>query len=158
MPILVELAVPTTVFVVVGAVGKSNFWDEAKGDRHEPTLSLSELRDLAAAGLEIGSHSMTHAWLTDLDNGELQKEVGDSKRALEDMLGKKVAAFSYPYGAWDARVREAVVGAGYGYATTTTLAALTSTTDPFAIPRVNIRWNTFGPLLVRKIARAYRQS
>ncbi len=158
VPILRDLGVPVTIFVVAAYMGKTNHWDEICGDRTEPLLDAVELRELAAAGIEIGSHTLHHANLPRLTDAELRAEVRDSKHVLEDMLGKAVHGFSYPYGAWDARVRAAVVEAGYRYATATTLGTVDGTLDPFAIPRINMRWNTVGPLFSNKIHRAYLQS
>lgn len=65
-------------------------------------------------------------------------------------------SFSYPYGDQDARVRQVVAEAGYACATATTLRSVTSATDPLAIPRVNMRWNTIGAELAHKLRRAYQ--
>jgi peptidoglycan/xylan/chitin deacetylase (PgdA/CDA1 family) len=157
-PILAALRVPATIFVVVGAIGQTNAWDEAQGDRTEPMMTLDQLKAAAAAGVEIGSHTMTHPHLTQLSDEKLIDELRSSKHLLEDLLQRPVPGFSYPYGDLDARVRDAVADAGYRYATTTKLGALTAKTEPFLIPRINIRWNTAGPLLHAKIARAYRAS
>ncbi len=156
-PLLAELKLPCTVFVVTGGIGGTNVWDQRDGDRAETIMTVAEMRELAAAGIEIGSHTMNHPHLTRLSADELRHEIADSKAKLEDLLGKPVPAFSYPYGEWDPRVRDAVVAAGYQYATATTLYPVTPALDPFAIPRVNMRWNTFGPLLRRKVRRAYRK-
>jgi peptidoglycan/xylan/chitin deacetylase (PgdA/CDA1 family) len=153
---LTELGIPATVFVVAGAIGGRNVWDERRGDRMEPMLSLQELRQMIAQGLEIGSHGMTHALLTETSAAQLKGEVFDSKKVLEDLLGRPVAGFSYPYGVWDARVREAVVQAGYQYAVVTALSVVTPSVDRFAIPRINVRWNAAGPLFWWKIGRAFR--
>lgn len=155
-PILAEMRIPATVFVVAGAVGKTNFWDQHRGDRAEKMLSASELREMASGGIEIGSHSMSHPRLTEVSDEVLREEVGGSRKALEDTLGQPVAGFSYPYGAWDARVREAVIEAGYQYAMAAALGALSSTVDRFSMPRINVRWNTVGWRLLGKIRRAYR--
>ena len=155
LPVLAKRQVPATVFVVAGAVGNTSAWDEAMGDRVEPMMDAVMVREMAAAGMEVGSHGMSHARLTDLPDAALQAEVCDSKRLLEDMLGKAVGGFAYPYGAWDGRVREAVIDAGYEYAVSTRLAAIGPAMDRFAIPRINVRWNTVGWILLRKIRRAY---
>lgn len=155
-PILQAAGVPCTMFVVVGAIGGTNAWDVARGDCVEPLADAAALRALADAGMEIGCHTLTHARLPDCSERELRAEIVDAKHRLEDLLGRAVPGFSYPYGAWDARVRDAVIAAGYAYATATHLAPLTPDADPFALPRLNVRWNTVGPLLRRKVARAYR--
>jgi Polysaccharide deacetylase len=68
--------------------------------------------------MQFGSHSLTHPSLTELDDCDLRREVFDSKSRLEDMLGNEVSCFAYPYGDLDARVRAAVVEAGYSFAFT----------------------------------------
>ena len=68
---------------------------------HEPKPSP---RELSAAGFEIGCHSMTHAYLTDLDECGLQYEIVQAKTQLEDIVGKAVENFSCPGGRCDARV------------------------------------------------------
>ncbi|MCX6377310.1 MAG: polysaccharide deacetylase family protein, partial [Armatimonadetes bacterium] len=113
---LAEMGICATVYVVAGAVGKTNAWDERIGDRTETILDADDVRELSAAGFEIGSHGMTHAHLTELSDAELKTEVAESKRVLEDFIGAPVTGFSYPYGEWDARVRDAVMEAGYEYA------------------------------------------
>lgn len=156
VPILRELQIPVTIFVVAGCIGKTNVWDELKGDCREEMMTTDAVRALDAAGVEIGSHTMSHANLPALSDHDLQTEIVEAKARLEDVLGKPVHGFSYPYGAWDARVRDAVVAAGYRYATATKIGTLGAATDPFAIPRINMRWNTVGALLVQKLHRAKR--
>ena len=68
-----------TMFVISGRLGGSNEWDE--GPRW-PLMSASQVGELAAAGMEIGSHSATHARLAGLGAGQLEAEVGDSKASL----------------------------------------------------------------------------
>lgn len=154
-PILTELHAPATVYMVAAQIGKTNVWDERIGDCTEPMLTAAELRELDAAGIEIGSHTMNHAHLTTLSDAELRRELQDSKHLLEDLLGKPVPGFSYPYGEWDARVRQAVIDAGYTYAVITTRGAVGASGDLFTTPRVNIRWNTIGPALLLKVRSAY---
>ena len=102
-----------TMFIVSGRLGGSNEWDE--GPRW-PLMSAGQVRELAAAGMEIGSHSTTHARLAGLDAGQLKAQVGDSKASLADLTGAPVRGFAYPYGSMDATARLAVRDAGYDYA------------------------------------------
>src|SRR5689334_4264533 len=55
--------------------------------RRRPVLSRPQLEDLLVMGMEIGSHTMTHPVLTELDENEIFQEFDDSKKRLEDMLG-----------------------------------------------------------------------
>lgn len=155
-PLCCELGIPLTIFVVAGCLGGTNRWDEARGDCTEPMLDVRQLCELARHGVEIGAHTMTHAHLPELSDAALHTEIVDARHLLEDILGQAVDGFSYPYGDWDARVRDAVIAAGYRYAVTTRIGAFDHTIDRYAIPRVNMRWNTAGLLLREKIHRAHR--
>ncbi len=159
-PILRELQVPTTLFVVVDGIGGTNSWDQREGDIEVPMLSESELRRLAGEGMAMGAHTLAHPRLTQLDDAALQREVVESGARLAQLLGTPVTTFSYPYGNWDTRVRQAVIDAGYTLATATKLKDATPwpqrpAGDPFSALRVNIRWNTIPFALHNKIARAY---
>ena len=82
-------------------------------------LSFADIRALHAAGHEIGCHSRSHPLLPSCSDGELEREVGASKRRLEDEIGAAVTSFCYPNGSWDLRVLAAVRRAGYARAVTT---------------------------------------
>ena len=79
-------------------------------------MSASQVSELAAAGMEIGSHSATHARLAGIDAGQLEAEVGDSKASIGELVGAPIRGFAYPYGSMDAAARHAVRDAGYDYA------------------------------------------
>lgn len=85
-PILLEMQIPATLYIVVEGIGKTNVWDQREGDRAETMCTAAEVRELAELGFEIGSHSMSHPRLTRLTDAELRTEIIDSKKALEDLL------------------------------------------------------------------------
>ena len=64
-------------------------------------LSAEDLRKMRSLGMEIGSHSHSHLWLSSLSREQQEKEVSLSKSVLEDILGEKISLFSYPYGTSD---------------------------------------------------------
>ena len=102
-----------TMFIISGRLGGSNEWDE--GPRW-PLMSASQVRELAAAGMEIGSHSATHPRLASIGVGHLEAEIGDSRASIGELVGAPVRGFAYPYGSMDAAARHAVRAAGYDYA------------------------------------------
>ncbi len=157
-PALVERNMTATIYVVAGSIGGINDWDAKAGDRRESMISTEQIRELSDGGFQIGSHTMTHPHLTELTDEALRGELTDSKHILEDITGRQVAAFSYPYGDCDDRVVEEVVAAGYTSAVGTKLGVVVEDMSAFEIPRVNVRWNAIGPLLMRKINRARRAS
>jgi peptidoglycan/xylan/chitin deacetylase (PgdA/CDA1 family) len=125
-----------TLFAVSGELGGSNRWDREAGEREERLLDAGELRRLAEAGIEIGSHSRTHRDLTSCPAAELAAEVGGSRQDLEAALGVSVWTFCYPYGQLDDRARAAVAEAGYLAAVGIQAQHGARTGDPFALPRL----------------------
>jgi len=117
-------------------------------------LSSEEIREMSAAGVQLGSHTQTHALLTMMEPQLAQAEITASKQAIEHMLGARCEAFSYPNGDWSPEIRRMVEEAGYRIACTTDHGAWTAASDPLAIPRANIceenltgPWGGFSPAL-----------
>lgn len=113
LPTLERHAFTATVFVLSGRPGGANEWDP------EPRLDLlhpDQIVELRDRGMEIGSHGRLHRRLPTLDPDGLRDEVSGSRDELTALLRRTPAGFCYPYGAHDARVREAVATAGYTYA------------------------------------------
>ncbi|MBS0197405.1 MAG: polysaccharide deacetylase family protein [Planctomycetes bacterium] len=82
-------------------------------------MDAEMLRTLHRRGHEIGSHTLTHPMLPQLDDARLRAECADSKARLEECLGAPVVGLCYPNGSVDSRVRNAAKAAGYEYACTT---------------------------------------
>ncbi|MEW6127514.1 MAG: polysaccharide deacetylase family protein [Acidobacteriota bacterium] len=90
----------------------------------EPTaefqpLSWDKVRELDNAGVEIGSHTVTHPILTNIDQPQLQFELRQSKTVLEEKLNRTVELFCYPNGNYDKQVLAETAKAGYRQAVTT---------------------------------------
>ncbi|MGH3253663.1 MAG: polysaccharide deacetylase family protein, partial [Trebonia sp.] len=113
LPELARRGFTATVFVISERLGRTNDWDAGTP---WPLLSAAQVRELAAAGLEIGSHSATHARLAGADAGTLAAEVGGSRERLGGVADAEVRGFAYPYGDMDGAARRAVRDAGYDYA------------------------------------------
>jgi peptidoglycan/xylan/chitin deacetylase (PgdA/CDA1 family) len=76
-------------------------------------MSWDEVRKLADAGWEIGSHTRTHPRLTTVDSGVLEAELRESRRECEEQVRVRCSSLAYPYGDVDARVVAAARSAGY---------------------------------------------
>lgn len=142
-----------TFFIVSGSVGHEPRWP-ADGRPMGRLLSADELRDMQACGMEIGSHTMSHARLPDLDDVALVQELTDSRGVLEGLLGQRVGSFAYPYGAWDARCAAAVQRAGYTAACTTRSGWALRDNDPFKLRRLTVFNTDTAATLARKLALA----
>jgi len=126
-PVLKQLGFGATFYVVAGWIGKPGF------------LSARQLRELEDAGFEIGCHSMTHAYLSDLDPAGLYREIRDAKDTLEQLLGGQIEHFSCPGGRCDERAVAIAKEAGFETVSTSVPRANRSSTNPFSLGRVAIK-------------------
>ena len=100
-------------------------------------ITWEQAREMAAAGIEIGSHTVTHPILTQLDPAQLEYELRQSRSRLEHVLDREVALFCYPNGDYNARVRGAVERAGYRIAVTTEGGLNDRSSDPLVLRRIH---------------------
>lgn len=141
-PILSELGIPGTVFVPVSAVGLPGM------------TTWQDLSGLAKSGWEVGSHTVSHARLPDLDQGGLERELRVSRETIEDVLERPCTSIAYPYGAVDDRVLSAAEAAGYTAGCTT--EGTVPSADPLRWPRVGVNGDD-GHLMFRaKVSRTGR--
>ena len=109
------------------------------------SLTLEELHRLARGKIEIGAHTRSHPRLSALTRGGQETEIMESKKWLENLLGRPVRAFSYPYGGSDdygAEAIETVRSAGFEAACTARPGAVTAQSSPFELPRLSVEnWN-----------------
>ena len=125
-PILQRVGFKATFFITCGRLGKPGY------------LSGAQLKELSEQGFEIGCHSMTHPYLTDLDESGLRHEICDAKSQLEQIIGRPVDHFSCPGGRCDERVVSMARAAGYRTVANSRIQANSRKTDVFALGRVAI--------------------
>ena len=130
LPILQRYGFTATVFPVAQRLGQDNAWD-ADGPR-KPLLTPELLQQIAAVGMEIGSHGLRHVSLPAVTDADLAEEVRHSRRVLQEISGQDVAGFCYPWGHVDGRVVDQVRAAGYSYGCAISRSPLTG---PYALPR-----------------------
>ena len=140
LPILIAHKFPATVFVTTGWLRDAG--RQAAGTAPGRMLSWAQLVELSAAGVEVAAHSHSHPQLDQISAGRLRAELGDSKRLLEDRLGRPVCSLAYPYGYSSKRVRAVARETGYLQAAAVANATAASTCDPFRVPRLTIRRST----------------
>jgi peptidoglycan/xylan/chitin deacetylase (PgdA/CDA1 family) len=136
-PALARRGLPATVFVIGGRIGLDNRWaGQAGWVPPMPLLDAHALRELAAAGACIGSHSWTHARLTALGDEALAEEVGASADRISQDVQAPVRHFAYPYGARGPREIAAARGR-YRTAAGTACRAVDARTDPHDLGRLD---------------------
>jgi peptidoglycan/xylan/chitin deacetylase (PgdA/CDA1 family) len=117
VPVLERVGFSATVFAVVNMLGEENDWEHAHTPRPQLKLLDAEgAREVSERGMEVGSHSLTHARLAGAEPELLESEVGESRRALGEILGEDVEGFCYPYGSLDGAAVRVARRAGYAYA------------------------------------------
>jgi peptidoglycan-N-acetylglucosamine deacetylase len=99
-----------------------------------PMMKTEQLRQLKGMGMEVGSHTLTHANLTRLGRTQILHELTESKQELEHLLGEAVTAFGYPGGKFNRTVRSCVIEAGYQLARTAVCFRPETAIDPFLMP------------------------
>ena len=127
-------------FLPVACLGRWNEWDVAVGEARCPIMDAAQVRDWLAAGHEIGSHTLTHPYLTRLAPPEAREEIAASRKRLEDLFGRRIVHFCYPYGDWNQAVRDLVAEAGYQTACTTEPGVNTPDASPFELKRFTARY------------------
>jgi peptidoglycan/xylan/chitin deacetylase (PgdA/CDA1 family) len=130
-PRLLERGFGATFYVVSGWIG-----------RRAGFMTAAQLRELADAGFEIGSHSVTHALLTDVAGERRRAELRDSKHHLEDLLSRAVTHFSCPGGRWSRDVESVAREIGYATVATSRVGANSAETNPFALARCAMQRHT----------------
>lgn len=128
-PILAEHAVRAVFFIPTAAIDKP---------RH---FARTHIRQLCEAGFTIGSHGCSHRSLAALAPVDQLHETRRSKQMLEDLTGKEVIAFAYPFGTvgdFGAASERAVASAGYRLAFTAQHGPITLQTPRLRLPRIKI--------------------
>ena len=123
-PVLREFGCNATFYLTAGFLGTPGY------------LNAGQVRDLDAQGFQIGCHSMTHPYLSDLSEPELKREVVDAKLELEQIVGHAIEHFSCPGGRYDLRTLQMAHQAGFASVANSRFCANSATTNPYELGRV----------------------
>jgi len=103
LPLLQAHDATATFFITSNFVGREGY------------LSWAQVKRLHEAGMEIGSHSLSHPYSTTISQEELMIEMQQSKFQIEQKIGAEVRSFAYPYGDYSQRTHQTAIAAGYKY-------------------------------------------
>ena len=142
LPILAERHLRATAYLVSAYIGGTSRWLAADGEGDRPLMSWTEIRELAAEGVEIGAHGHRHLALDLLAFEAAEDEIVRSRRVLEDGLGQAVTSFAYPYGYHTGRIKQAVLAAGYTNACGVKQAMSHPADDHLALSRIIVYADT----------------
>lgn len=139
---LAETKFKAIQFLVADLLGGCNEWDVPLGEAAEPMMDAAQVHAWLAAGHDIGAHTLTHPFLTQIPRDQAREEITASKKKLEDTFSRAIEHFCYPYGDWDPAVRDLVAEAGYRTACTTESGVNIAGSDPFALKRFTARYRS----------------
>lgn len=101
LPILEKYGLRAAIFITVDKVGQPDY------------LSWQQINDMQVRGVDIGSHTLSHAALTDISPAQREREVLQSKSILDAHLKKPIEFIAYPHGKFDVAFFELLKSSGY---------------------------------------------
>lgn len=139
-PVMKKYKFPFTVFIYPKFIGQGSY-----------ALTWGQVREMAAEGALIESHTLSHAFLTRNRQASLgnrayaawiESELAGSKEIIEKETGRTVRYLAYPYGDYNEEVARLTAEAGYEAGLTCDFGPVRAATDPFRMKRVVIRKDT----------------
>jgi peptidoglycan/xylan/chitin deacetylase (PgdA/CDA1 family) len=155
-PILTKYGFPATVFLPTAFIDRA-----ARTFRGMECLTWSEVRELHAAGVVFGSHTVNHPQLTDIPEAEVTSEVWRSKEVIEHEVGAPVDSFAYPYAfpehdrQFRRRLRVDLERAGYQYGVTTIVGTVGVGDDRYFLKRLPVNGSDDMQLFRAKLEGGY---
>ncbi len=138
-PILQRLGLVATFYVITGRIGMTN------------NLSSSQLRRLAAAGMEIGSHTVDHVRLSSADPAAARFQLTRSAAVIATVTGERPTTFAYPFGGLDLFAQSLVLSTGYAMAFTEVSGCQETWSTRLGAPRVRVSASTMPADLLHKL-------
>ena len=145
-PLMRQYGVTATCYVVADAIGTYNRWDADYLHETKSLMSRGQLDQWLAAGMEVGSHSLSHPRLHELPPDLAEHEIAESRAALRTILAVPIEHFAYPFGAFTSDVVASVRRAGYSSAVTVLPGIARASDDRLRLPRILVNgdhgsWN-----------------
>ena len=143
LPILQELGLSATCFFVANNIGTFNTWDQGKKKyKRMKLMNKKQIYNWNKNGFEVGSHSLNHKNLCDLNMLDKSEQIVKSKIFFKENFNIDVKSFSYPFGVYDHTCAQ-LVKKDFNFAVTTKRSRFKKDKfNLFEIPRIPINFNT----------------
>lgn len=136
-PILKKYGAKATVFLVPSCVGRTTAKVTADGEGARQHLSESDILEMSEGGIEFGSHSFNHKLFHQISDEEIEFEVTESKKTIENLVQKECRVFAYPAGFFTDHAKDTIEKAGYIAAFSTVYGAA-GNLDLYELNRIEI--------------------
>jgi peptidoglycan/xylan/chitin deacetylase (PgdA/CDA1 family) len=153
LPVLLRHGVKASFFLTTGLIDRvPSALDHMRRIRKMDVSGLTweQVSEIRQAGMQIGSHTVTHANLTKLDDQTARMELTDSKHVIEDHLGEEVSSLAYPFGLPGRDVTDRTIalalGAGYETAVSILYRSVQESDHAMSIPRIAVKNNSMKML------------
>jgi peptidoglycan/xylan/chitin deacetylase (PgdA/CDA1 family) len=144
LPVLRRHDVPAVVYPIVNELGgRGVVWPEAIDQTPVDLISENEIREMQRDGIEFGSHLLEHTHLTTHPVDEQNRQLVESRDALQKILAAEVLSVAYPYGDVDDGIAERAAKAGYCFGMTTVAGTNTRDSNPMLLNRVPAKGSKF---------------
>ncbi|MGH3429583.1 MAG: polysaccharide deacetylase family protein [Mycobacteriales bacterium] len=164
LPLLREQRLRAFVFVLPPLVdaGASFSWPEVAADSARYPSSMRSvtwqmLEEMREDAFEVGSHTLTHPHLPQLDGEQLRHELWESRARIKEKLGS-CYTLAYPFGHWTPDVASAAAACGYRFAFTLPTTNGQFSATPLSIPRINVDYRDDGRRLASKLSSTGRRA
>ena len=155
-PIMKKFGVKATIFLVPTCIGQNTDKVTADGEGKREHLSEKDILEMSDGGIEFASHSFNHKLFHQISKEEIEFEVTESKKFIENLTNKECSVFAYPAGFFTEFAKDAIKKAGYEAAFSTVYGA-ENKTDIYALNRIEIlRRDSFPFRFGRKIKAIFK--
>jgi peptidoglycan/xylan/chitin deacetylase (PgdA/CDA1 family) len=151
LDVLRDARATATLYMSVGHAGATASWMGAHASTFGPMLDWPQVREVVAAGVEIGNHGMAHHPLDVLPPAVLDREVAQSRERLRQETQTDVPSFAYPHGYHGGRVRQAVARHGHESACEVGRRVANLGEQRLAIPRLHVTAEHSGEDVLRLV-------
>ena len=139
MPVLRAFHIPATIFITTKFCDQDMYHPRYQQSKERLHLTWEEVRALSTESLiTIGSHTITHPFLSRMSDRDVQREIIGSKRIIEDKIGAEIQYFCYPSGDFTLREQQHVQQAGYKAAVSVTPGVNRDLHNPFHLRRTEM--------------------
>jgi peptidoglycan/xylan/chitin deacetylase (PgdA/CDA1 family) len=152
-PLLKQHGFTATIYLVTNK--QYNTWGMKEGEPQLKLMNQTQIREMASYGIEMGGHTCDHLDLSKCDADQQQIQIAHCKKNIEELIGKQVVSFAYPFGGINDDVKQTTQNAGYLYAVSTNTGPKVFGKDNFQVRRIEVTPKTSLSSFKRKVSGKY---